>query len=149
MPRISASNSRMINAPRDVVYAVLSDYRNGHPSILPRAHFLDWMVEEGGIGAGTIVRFRFSAAGRSQLFRMRIEEPVPGRVLVERDLESNAITTIRVDPRGPSRCTVDISVTYVRGGLKGITERIIAPRFLRRIFAEQLRNLAHVTEPEG
>ncbi len=52
MPLLHASAERTIPAPAAAVYALLADYRDGHPRILPPA-FSDLTVLQGGIGAGT------------------------------------------------------------------------------------------------
>jgi hypothetical protein len=36
------------------VYAIIANYREGHPRILPK-EFSGLTVEQGGIGAGTII----------------------------------------------------------------------------------------------
>ena len=63
-----------IDAPPDRVYAIIADYRNGHPHILPRA-FRNLTVEKGGVGAGTIIRFEVRALGQTQRFRAFVTEP--------------------------------------------------------------------------
>lgn len=50
------SVARVIDAPPDRVYALIADYRSGHPRILPKAYFKELVVEQGGVGAGTVVR---------------------------------------------------------------------------------------------
>ena len=65
MPPLHASAERTVPAPAAAVYALLADYRDGHPRILPPA-FSDLMVLQGGIGAGTIIRFSLKFAGRRQ-----------------------------------------------------------------------------------
>ena len=56
-------------------------------------------MEQGGIGAGTVIRFQMSALGQKRTLRAEITEPEPGRVLVETYLDSNgAVTTFTVDP---------------------------------------------------
>jgi hypothetical protein len=44
-------------------------------------------VERGGVGAGTVIRFRLRVFRRTRDFRAEITEPTPGRVLVETDLD--------------------------------------------------------------
>ena len=80
------SVSARIPAPSGRIYGIIADYRNGHPHILPPA-FSNLEVEQGGVGAGTIIRFNVRALGRTQLFRSVVTEPEPGRVLVETNVE--------------------------------------------------------------
>lgn len=74
--------SALIPARRERVYNILANYREGHPRILPK-QFSNLVVEQGGLGAGTVIRFQMSVFGRKQTFRAEISEPEPGRVLVE------------------------------------------------------------------
>ena len=133
-----------INAAPERVYAIIADYRNGHPHILPR-HFSGLTVEQGGTGAGTIIRFQMRVFGRTQTFRAAVTEPEPGRVLVETDLDSNgAISTFTVN-RGADRETSDVTITTelrVRTGLLGAIERFLTTRYLRPIYVRELELLA-------
>lgn len=136
----------MVPAAPERAYAILADYRNGHPRILP-PQFSGLTVEAGGRGAGTIVRFQMTAFGKKQTFRAAITEPEPGRVLVEKDLESNgAVTTFRVDPGGSAKeCRVTITTEMPRKpGLSGALERLFTGWYLRPIYRRELQQLAAV-----
>jgi len=74
--------SASMNAAPECVYATIADYYIGHPRILPK-QFSGMVVESGGIGAGTIVRFNMRVFGRTQAFCAAVSEPQAGRVLVE------------------------------------------------------------------
>lgn len=139
MSDITASSSRSISAPPDVVYRILADYNDHHPHILPPS-ITDLVVEEGGIGEGTIIRFQVTMSGRTQRLRQRVAEPEPGRVLQEIDLDGEQVTTFTVDP-ATSGCTVTISTTWPARGIRGMIERLVAPRFLRAQFDEELARL--------
>ena len=78
MPTIRIKSSRRISAPADRVYRCIADYRTHHPAFLPPA-FSNFTVEEGGVGAGTVIHFTLTAGGRTQTFRQRVSEPDPGR----------------------------------------------------------------------
>ena len=41
-------------ASRERGYSILADYREGHASILP-PQFTSMVVEQGGVGAGTVI----------------------------------------------------------------------------------------------
>jgi Polyketide cyclase / dehydrase and lipid transport len=130
----------------DRAYAVLADYLDGHPRILP-SQFSNMSVEKGGIGAGTIVRFQMTALGRKQNFRAAITEPEPGRVLVETGIdEKRVVTTSIVDPgHHPNECHVTFTTELqVRDGLLGIIEGFLAERYLRPIYIDELDRLAGV-----
>ncbi|HUY74189.1 MAG TPA: SRPBCC family protein, partial [Candidatus Dormibacteraeota bacterium] len=79
MSTITVQTSRAIAAKPEDVYAFLRDYRK-RPQILT-PNFLDYTVEEGGEGAGTLIRYRLQAARRERAYQMRVDEPVEGRVL--------------------------------------------------------------------
>ena len=88
-----------IAAPAEQVYRYIADYQEHHHRFLPPA-FSDFQVERGGVGAGTMIRFRLSAGGRSRAYRMQVAEPAPGRVLTESDTDSSLVTTFTVTPDG-------------------------------------------------
>src|SRR5438045_3283999 len=90
------ASARMDAAP-EKLYAIIADYHEGHPRILPK-QFSGLKVEKGGVGAGTVIRFQMRAFGATRNFRGEVTEPEPGRVLVETYLEPNpSVTTFRVN----------------------------------------------------
>jgi len=144
--------SAIIPARRDRVYSLLANYNDGHPRILPK-QFTRLTVEEGGIGAGTIIHVQMSFLGKKQSYRAAITEPEPGRVLIETNLEANSwVTTFTVNPaHAPADSNVTISTELpVRAGLPGKIERLFSTLLLRPIFVKELENLARVaTGPFG
>lgn len=129
-----------VDAPADTVYRYLADMRGHHPRFLPPA-ISDFQVESGGVGAGTVTRFKMTAGGRTREYRMKIAEPEPGRVLTESDMNSTAVTTFTVSAQGGASL-VRISTTWDgAGGIGGLLERMFAPRVLRTIYADELRRL--------
>lgn len=146
------SASAIIPARRERVYSLISNYNDGHPRILPK-QFSSLVVEQGGVGAGTIIRFHMSVFGRKQAFRAAITEPEPGRVLVETDLDANgAVTTFTVNPgSAPADSHVTISTELrVRAGFFGKIEKTLSTLLLRPIYVSELENLARVaTGPFG
>ena len=150
--RHTVSASAVIPARRERVYSLIANYNDGHSRILPR-QFTNLVVEQGGVGSGTVIRFQMSLLGRKQNFRAAITEPEPGRVLVETNLDANgAVTTFTVNPGGaPADSHVTISTELpVRGGFLGKFERTAATFLLRPIYVRELENLARVaTGPFG
>jgi len=137
MPRLHASAERTVPAPAAAVYALLADYRDGHPRILPPA-FSDYTVLHGGKGAGTVIRFALELAGRRQVTEARVDEPEPGRVLSEAYPERGAVTRFTVDPVG-DQSQVRIETSWESSpGLAGLIERLILPRLFRTLFTEEL-----------
>jgi uncharacterized protein YndB with AHSA1/START domain len=140
--------SKIIQAAPEKVYAIIADYHNGHARILPKPYFVSLKVEEGGYGAGTVIRFQMKLMGRLQTFRAEISEPEPGRVLVETDLDTGAVTTFTVEEHGhsqASRVTIR-TVTQVRDGLFGTVEGWLTVRLLQPIYFKELDQLASVAE---
>lgn len=138
--RYQVTESAHLRAPAARVYGILADYHNGHPRVLP-APFRNFVVEQGGRGAGTLTRFDVRAFGRTQSFRHEVLEPEPGRVLVERDRDVGSRTTFTVDPVGDrSMVTISTELTF-QPGLRGWIERFLSTRFLRRLYREELRKL--------
>jgi uncharacterized protein YndB with AHSA1/START domain len=140
MATIHVSAERTIDAPASTVYGYIADHHEHHPHFLP-PQFSDFVVESGGVGAGTVTRFKMNAGGRSREYHMEVAEPEPGRVLTESDTESSLVTTWTVDPEG-DRSRVKISTAWEgAGGIGGFFERTFAPRALRRLYDDELERL--------
>jgi uncharacterized membrane protein len=140
MGRIVVSAEGTVDAPADTVYRYIADMREHHPHFLPPA-FSDFRVESGGVGAGTITRFKVSAGGRTREYRMKVAKPEPGRILTESDTGSSLVTTTTVSPRGGASL-VQISTAWDgAGGIGGVFERMFAPRVMRAIYADELKQL--------
>jgi hypothetical protein len=140
MSRLHASAERIVPAPAAAVYALLADYRDGHPSVLPPA-FSDMTVLHGGTGAGTVIRFALRLAGRRQVVEARVEEPEPGRVLSEIYPEKSAVTRFSFDPGGTqSRVRIETSWEPSRG-LAGVIESLLTPRMFRKLYIQELDHI--------
>ncbi len=140
MATVSVAAEGAVGAPAARVYTYLSDYQQHHPRILPDA-FSDFVVEQGGVGAGTVIRFRLKAGGRTRAYHQRVDEPDPGRVLRETDVNSNANTAFTVTPEGDGS-RVRIVTTWERSkGIAGVFERLFAPRLLNKLYADELARL--------
>jgi polyketide cyclase/dehydrase/lipid transport protein len=146
------SASAVVPARRERVYSLIANYNDGHPRILPK-QFSNLTVEQGGVGAGTVIRFQMSVLGKKQTLRAAISEPDPGRVLVETYLDGKGtVTTFTVNPgTAPADSHVTISTELpVRSGFMGLLERKFSALLLRPIYAKELQNLARVaTGPFG
>lgn len=137
---IHVSAEGTVEATAETVYGYIADMREHHPRFLPPA-FSDFEVESGGVGAGTITRFKVTAGGRTREYRMEAAEPEPGRVLTESDSGSSLVTTFTVTPAGDAS-RVLISTTWEgAGGVGGFFERVFAPRVMRRIYVDELERL--------
>ena len=128
--------TRVIPAPSAALYALLADYRDGHPSVLPPA-FRDFTILAGGVGVGTRIRFKLRLAGRTRTMEAVIAEPEPGRVLRE-TYADGSVTSFIVDPEGPgSRLRID-TVWQSRSGLAGMVERFLIRRLLHPLYEAEL-----------
>jgi uncharacterized protein YndB with AHSA1/START domain len=137
MAPLHVSAERIIPAPAAAVYALLADYLDGHPRILPPA-FSDLTVLQGGTGAGTVFRFALKLAGRTQEGEARVEEPKPGHVLTETYQDRGAVTTFTVDPVG-NQSRVRIETTWQSSrGVTGLLERLFSPRMFRKLYSDEL-----------
>ena len=149
MRRMRIKVSAVINAGAEDIYALLADYREGHPRILPEENFRDVEVEAGGRGAGTVICYR-SVAGRGERrYRMSVTEPEPGRVLVESSTTSTPVTTLTVMPlNGRKQARVEIAADIdAYSGLRGLAQRALCPPAIRHIYRKELRLLAAVMAP--
>lgn len=149
MKQIHVIAEAILNARPEDVYATIADYHNSHPLILPPKNLYDLQVEQGGYGAGTIIRFKSRAMGIEKSFYQRVKEPDPGRILVEEDIidPQDSRTTFTVNPIGEGKQShVIISTTMKAGpGLQGFIERILIPRVLPPIYYQELKLLEEVT----
>lgn len=147
MPSPHLSASALIDAPPPQVYAILADYHQGHPAILPRPPFVSLVVEAGGIGAGTRFLAHIRVLGQLQSFRGVVSEPEPGRVLVETN-NNGTVTSFTVEPRGEGRQSFVTIATTLGGrrGPLGALERWLTTRLLRPVYVQELAQLAAVSK---
>ena len=138
--QIIASAERHIDAKPGHVYGLIRDFREHHPRFLP-PQFGDFQVESGGIGAGTVHRFTMTLGGRTTAYRVRVGEPHPGRMLIESDPSRRMLTTFNVEPAMGGGTLVSIHTRWYTDGLRGLVERLVAPRMLARVYREELRLL--------
>ena len=144
--QLRAQSTAVILASAARVYAILRDYRGSHPRILPEDFFTGLEVESGGLGAGTIVRVRGRMFGVERDLRMRVEEPEPGRVLTETDMESRLATTFTVEPTTPDACEVTIATVWTaQRGIAGLIESWLVPGAFRKVYRRELALLAQVS----
>jgi uncharacterized protein YndB with AHSA1/START domain len=140
MTEVRVEAERRMAVPAGRVYRAIADYREHHPRFLPPA-ITDLRVEEGGVGAGTVATFRVRMLGRTSEARIDVTEPEPGRVLAEKDRTRGAVTTFTVDPDGSgSRVRIETRWEAARG-IEGWLERLLAPRALRGLYADELARL--------
>src|SRR6266851_1594433 len=105
MSGVQVKYSMVIDARPEELYAVLSDYHVGHPAILPRPPFTDLVVEKGGKGAGTVILSHVKMFGRTTSYHQEVSEPEPGRVLVEKDMDTGQYSKFTLDPLNAGKQT--------------------------------------------
>lgn len=140
MGTFNISASTLITAPAQQVYGIIADYRNGHPHIIPPKYFRNLVVEEGGTGAGTKIRFEMILFGKAQAAQSVITEPEPGRILVESTTDGLAVTSFIVDTvEGGKTAKVTIS-TEMKS--MGFVANLLIKFLFKRIYREELALLA-------
>ena len=151
MANLQVESSAIIDAPPQEVYELISDYQAGHPRILPKKYFPEMTVESGGKGAGTVIRLKSKMGGQERAMRMEVSEPEPGRVIVEKDTASDMTTTFTITPHdGGEKSNVSIRTEWTPGGgVMGLMERLFSPGILKRVYAEELQQLAQVVAAGG
>jgi polyketide cyclase/dehydrase/lipid transport protein len=143
MPVLRAAASVVIAAPASTVYGIIADYRIGHPAILPPQYFEDFVVEAGGQGAGTRIRFTMRSYGSRLPCQAYVTEPEPGRLLVETDERTGTTTRFLVEPLDGGRARVTFETDYHQArGPRGWLEALLVPRYLRTVYAAELQMLA-------
>ena len=146
MATVRVRAERSMAAPPERVYRCIADYRAHHPRFLPPA-FSNFRVEQGGVGAGTEIRFQLRAGGRTLQYHGHVTEPEPGRVLAEA-YDDGGVTTFTVTPEG-SGSRVRIETTAEARGVQGWFTRLLAPRLLRPLFTDELARLDRYTETQA
>lgn len=150
MSHISVQSEYIIPAPPEKVYESLIDFQNARPSILT-SNFVDYNVEQGGVGEGTIIRYDLKAGGRKRPYRMHIIETLKGGILTERDSNSSLVTMWTLTPVNYGQLTQVrlVSEWEGAGGIGGFFERTFAPSGLRGIYNEMLSRLAQMIDPSS
>ncbi|HEY8602082.1 MAG TPA: SRPBCC family protein [Thermomicrobiales bacterium] len=140
MAELSVIEEREIGAPADKVYSFIADLRHHHQHYLPPS-FGEIRVEEGGYGAGTIYRVNVTFAGSTRELHMRMDEPIPGKVITEADLHAPMVTTWTITPAGAA-CRVRVATVWTSAsGLPGLIERLFAPGVMRKTYRDELTRL--------
>ena len=134
-----------VHAPATVAYGIIADYRTGHPHIIPPKYFRNLSVIEGGVGAGTRIRFEMGAMGVWRTVEADVTEPRPGELLEERIPAERIRTTFQVVPAGQVACDVTIATEFAqRGGVVGALERLTTSAITRRVYRDELALLDRV-----
>jgi ribosome-associated toxin RatA of RatAB toxin-antitoxin module len=132
--------SHVFNATPQELYAIISDFKKGLPSILPKKYFTGWKVEKGGNGAGTIVNVKMTFFGKDQHFRLAVTEPKPGRELVETDTDTGKYTRFTFKPLDDGkRCEITIdSKIPVQNGLLSYFKSLMVANMSKGLYKSEL-----------
>lgn len=145
-PQIARA-TKIINAPAELIYNIIADFRNQHGHILPKQYFQALEVEEGGFGAGTITRFQMRLLGQTKHFRTLITEPHPGRMLIETDIQSGTPTTFTISPLAEENgIRVEISTELKSGSA---VENFLGKFMLQKVYRAELDLLARLAEKQA
>lgn len=144
MTTVHCEASLVIDATPATIYAVVTDYRVGHPAILPKPYFTDLIIEKGGRGAGSVLLTKLNVWGRKFTYHQEVTEPVPGRVIRETEIGTEQYTEFVLEPLdNGSRTRVTIRSEFPVGkGIVGFMDRLMQPSFVRRLYMQELNNLA-------
>jgi hypothetical protein len=137
--RTSFAAERLMDAPAEVIYHCIADYREHHRpgGFLPPA-FSDLEILRGGIGTGTEYRLMMDLGGRRRAMTASVNETAPGREIVE--TAPGIRTTFTVDPTDRG-VRVRFDTVMEDDGLAGILNRLFAKRLLGPIYDDELRRL--------
>jgi hypothetical protein len=132
-----------LRAPAHKVYALLADYHEGHPRVLPRA-FTGLKVIEGGTGAGTVIDVGMKAFGGVRTVRGYVTEPESGRVLEEAYPASDIVTRFCITPLADSQSRLRIwsELSSKRGVLGWFERKLIT--FLKKVYLQEIALVARV-----
>jgi uncharacterized protein YndB with AHSA1/START domain len=139
MGTIHVAAERVIAASPATVYGYLADMHE-HERFLPPA-FSDFVVVEGGVGAGSVVTFTITAGGRTRAYRMTVSAPTPG-TLVETDANSTLVTTFTITAHSDDALVKIVTTWQGAAGVGGFFERRFAPKVMQKLYADELERFA-------
>ena len=144
MTRTRISAERLVDAPADVVYHCIADYLHHHRpgGFLPPA-FSELRIERGGVGAGTMMTFTMTLAGRGRTTTAEVSEPEPGRVLVETGDQVRTTFTVQSERPG---ARVRFDTVIDAGGLEGLMTWLFASRLLQPLYRDELERLERLAQ---
>ena len=134
--------SAIIDAPIETVYGVIADYEVGHRAILPQPYFKSMEVLAGGQGEGTEIFIKMEVMGQEFSYHQKVTEPVKGRQLVERDINTGLASSFFLEPLADDKTEVRIEAEVaLMGGFTSLMQRLFNPVIIGGIFKKELQNL--------
>lgn len=134
MASINVEESLLVGAPPDKVYAVLADPAH-HKHILPEA-FVSYAPE-----SDSIVAFTVKAGLIKRDYRVKTEQTEPNKLFRETDLATNITTEFRLAPHEQGTVVTIATSFETEPTLNGFIESILGPRFLHKLYHEELVKL--------
>lgn len=149
MGTIHVETAKTIDASPEQVFRLLADYRTTHRDILPSDTYLDYQVDQGGEGAGTVYSYKLKTPMRPEPrpYKMKVSVPASGNVLQESDQNSSLVTTWTLVPEaGGAKTQVRLTTEWESraSGFGGFMERTMAPRSTKRLYDTILDRLENV-----
>jgi uncharacterized protein YndB with AHSA1/START domain len=139
--RVLVEVERTVDAPMERVWALLRDYRVARPRLLTE-HFSDYAVQERAQGAGTVIEYQLRVGRHQGRHVIAVQEPVPGRMLRERDRTSALVSTWTLTPGGDGeRTVVRLAIQLRDPQICGWLARVRARRALRRLCGQLLERV--------
>lgn len=122
---------RLIDADSTTLYQWLADFEHHVHPLLPPS-FSEYRVEAGGFGEGTVISFAFTTYCGTQRLRLRISEPILGKVITGFDQRTLLMVTFRLRREG-TQTQVEIDTSWpIKSGLRGLKRRLCAQVLVRR-----------------
>ncbi|TDD89614.1 SRPBCC family protein [Actinomadura darangshiensis] len=149
MPTITVTTRRVLPAPADEVFGLLSDFREARPRYLPDAITGYEVLDGGDAGTGTRIGYLLHATKkRIRPTQATVHVSAADREVQERTAEADQLVAWTVAPSGAgSEVSVTVSWTGATG-IAGVAERTFAPIGIRRIYDQMLERLEAVAASE-
>ena len=135
MSHIFVRSELIIEARPGEVFQTLADYKMKRPRILP-PNYQDYTIEQGGQGSGTVIRYRFQAAGRARDYEMHVEETIqrPGAHRTRQRFIAGHALVCAASGRRSEKQGLSGKRLGRRNGIDGFFERTFAPLGLSSIY---------------
>ena len=139
--RIAIEAERTVDAPIELVWRLLRDYRGPRARLLGEP-FAGYELHDGGVGTGTVIGYRLRVGRNERSYVLAVEEPTPGRQLRERDHHGRLLVTWTLTPGGDGeRTLVRVAAELRDPEFEGALARGRARRALRRAHVHLLQRL--------
>lgn len=142
--QVSATSAIDIAVAPEAVLTALADYTSVRPEILP-SNYRDYRVDEGGIGAGTVVHWILQATEKRSR-DVLADVSATADSVTETDRNSSMVTVYRVSAAGVGTRVETTTSWQGAGGIGGFFEKTFAPKGLARIQLALLGNLKNRLE---